>query len=71
MSKPYDVEHDLETFLAMYRTLYAVGYYASQRYFKNFETIGYFTVNGKTFTINRDIMYNYYSVEFPEESEQA
>ena len=64
-TKPYDKEFDLEYFLAEYRVKYGVGYYASKRYFKDFETVGYFNVEGDIFHIvYEEIQYNPYRIQF-------
>ena len=64
---PYDIEHDVEEFLAKYRVKYGVGYYASKRYFSDFETLEYFERTSKGyFRINyQKIQNNFYYVQFP------
>lgn len=70
----YDKDIDVETFLAEYRLLYAVGFYASQRYFEDFSRNGVFQkhVSGKTFRIDEDQIKRFatlYKVEFPKGEE--
>lgn len=62
-----------EQFLANYRITFAVGNYASERYFRDFVTLDFFILNDdKNFLVNaekRGIIKNRYSVEFPEPKE--
>ena len=63
---PYTKIHDLDFFLAQFRTSYFASEYASKRYFKDFETIGYFSSLEKKFTINSAIRNNRFRIAFPE-----
>lgn len=67
----YNADFEVEQFLAEYRVFYAVGIYASQRYFNDFATNNVFSkhVSGKTFKVDYEEALRFgtlYKVEFPE-----
>lgn len=66
---PINVKLNKEEFLAFYRIKYSVGKYASERYFKDFVTVGFFVLNdsGERFTVSR--IENYQDVRVPTKEE--
>jgi len=62
-----------EQFLANYRVTFAVGNYASERYFRDFVTLDYFLIHDdKNFLVNPkklEIIKKNYDVEFPQPKE--
>ena len=66
---PYNTLIVKAEFLARYRVTFSVGYYASERYYSDFETLGYFETdnNLNAFKVNHDeINKNPYKIEFPQ-----
>jgi len=65
---PYEATFNKNHFLAKYRVKHGVGEYASNRYFRDFETLEYFkTVEHGDFKIVYDnIKTNPYGIEFPQ-----
>lgn len=62
---PYHEPIETKWFLAQFRVRKGVGLYASLRYFKDFETVGYFNVEGDIFHIvYEEIQYNPYRIQF-------
>ena len=66
---PINTKLDKEEFLAFYRIMNRVGKYASERYFNDFVTVGFFKLHDKdtTFTVNH--IKNYQGVRVPTKEE--